>query len=220
MLFSEQVSFGTFALLYLGRCTKSRAKALEDAGVAMGTTRRDARRVVEALLNAGLIAPADRSGEYRLGRPLSQITVVDVLDTLAPPVSPVPCVENQQRLCVTYQEVWRLHERVRKELGSVKLASLLCDRSAQCDGARSCDGRPSIAAAAAGSGFQPDGGPTWTSGLRTTCCDPLHAAADALAPGAAVVKTDAAFGALPVAAMAAGGATCELQSAAPAPSGA
>jgi Rrf2 family transcriptional regulator, cysteine metabolism repressor len=69
-------------------------------------------------------------GGYYLAKPVGEITLLDIVECIEGPVSPVDCINNaglceRSKRCVT-REAWiKLKNAIREELGQINLSELV-----------------------------------------------------------------------------------------------
>lgn len=128
MVLSTRIAYGAYVLLYVARCGETPCGGLEEAAGQLGLSPEAGRAVLDAMAEHGLLRRGMNPDQLRLTRPVDQIRLGELLDALAETDQPIPCVQNTQRLCRTYRDLWRLGEHVRRALDNLTIGTL--DRAA------------------------------------------------------------------------------------------
>ena len=130
MLFPRAVIDGMYTLCYLSRQPSGRRVSTGAIAAALQIPKEQAGKLLQALAAAGLVlSRCGCNGGYQLGRKLEDISVVAVLDALAPDdrkdrLRPRSCVARPSDICSAHAGMQRLQALVRDALAAETLAPL------------------------------------------------------------------------------------------------
>jgi Rrf2 family protein len=129
------------ALEYLAARRDGGPATARDIAEARGAPKRFLLRPLKALVSAGLLRSAPGpGGGYRLGRPAARITLLEVVEAVDGPIhGEVPFAQEgrhgfDSRLAAVCQGV---ADRVRRQLGKVRVSDLVGNKQAQAQAAPS-----------------------------------------------------------------------------------
>jgi Rrf2 family protein len=129
------------ALEYLAAQSDGGTATAHDIAEARGAPKRFLLRPLKALVAAGLLRSAPGpGGGYRLGRPAARITLLEVVEAVDGPIrGEAPLAQDRRagldsRLAAVCQAV---ADRVRRQLGKVRVSDLVGNKSARAQAAPS-----------------------------------------------------------------------------------
>jgi Rrf2 family protein len=139
MLFSTKAEYGVRLLVELGRRGDDTPVALATVAEAETLPLSYLEHLVARLRDAGLVSSTRGAhGGYRLARPGSEITMLEVVEALEGPVAPMECFHTDRegrvlcsheadgdRLCATKMLWTRVHGGVTKALAGTTLEELV-----------------------------------------------------------------------------------------------
>jgi Rrf2 family protein len=139
MLFSTKAEYGVRLLVELGRRGDDTPVALASVAEAETLPLSYLEHLVARLRDAGLVSSTRGAhGGYRLARPGSEITMLEVVEALEGPVAPMECFHTDRegrvlcshevdtdRLCATKMLWTRVHGGVTKALAGTTLEELV-----------------------------------------------------------------------------------------------
>jgi Rrf2 family protein len=131
---SRACGYALLALEYLAARGWGRPAAAHDIAEARGAPERVLQRALRALASAGLLRPVKGpNGGYRLARPASQVTLLEVVEAVDGPVGghAVPAPEGGDGFDARLEAVWcAAAGEVRRQLGRVRISDLLGTKKA------------------------------------------------------------------------------------------
>ncbi len=139
MLFSTKAEYGVRLLVELGRRDGAAPVALASVAEAETLPLSYLEHLVAKLRDAGLVASTRGAhGGYRLARPASEITMLEVVEALEGPVAPMECFhtdregrvlcsheDDADRACATKMLWTRVHGGVTRALAGTTLDELV-----------------------------------------------------------------------------------------------
>ncbi len=139
MRFSTKAEYGVRLLVELGRRADEGPVALAGVAEADGLPLSYLEQLVAKLRDAGFVASTRGAhGGYRLARPASEITMLEVVEALEGPVAPMECFHevpdgrvlcshetDADRACATKMLWTRVQGGVTKALAGTTLAELI-----------------------------------------------------------------------------------------------
>lgn len=130
---SRKVDYALRAAVYLASCDAGRMVSFREIGESQDVPREFLAKILRSLVCAGVIdSQRGANGGYRLSRPASEITFLEVLEAADGPIALNECCENgigcsRAKLC-SMERVWRDAELAMKNVfQGVRLSDLACD---------------------------------------------------------------------------------------------
>ncbi|GAF82337.1 unnamed protein product, partial [marine sediment metagenome] len=88
MVLGKTLIHGVYVLCYLSRQERGTVVSSEAVAQAVGVPAEHARKILQSLGSAGLVASVrGRAGGFLLSRELEQVSVLEVLEAVSPPVA-------------------------------------------------------------------------------------------------------------------------------------
>jgi Rrf2 family protein len=131
MFLSKSVVHGVYVLCFLSRQPPDSVTSASAIAAAMDVPPEHASKILQALTSAGLLTSLrGRSGGYGLARRLSDVSVLDVLEALEPPVhdhglQARPCPMAPLERCQAHEGLVNVLNRLHGVLREQTLASVL-----------------------------------------------------------------------------------------------
>lgn len=130
---SRKVDYALRAAVYLAGCDPERMVSFREIGESQDVPREFLAKILRALVCAGVVeSQRGANGGYRLSRPASEITFLEVLEAADGPIALNECCDSgigcsRAKLC-SMERVWNQAERAMKEVfRGVRLSDLACD---------------------------------------------------------------------------------------------
>lgn len=130
---SRKVDYALRAAVYLAGCDPERMVPFREIGETQDVPREFLAKILRSLVCAGVVdSQRGANGGYRLSRPASEITFLQVLEAADGPIALNECCESgigcaRAKLC-SMERVWNEAERAMKNVfAGVRLSDLACN---------------------------------------------------------------------------------------------